>query len=102
MLTSWFCALLAQRVLPFLGWRILRSNVVAACACSTYAISEAGELFYFGEDQIDVDDLGQVVAAAAGHKHACAIEADGELVCFGDIDAGQCDKLPDGPVMASD
>ena len=47
-------------------------------------------------------DLGPVLAAAVGSYHTCAVQADGQLVCFGDSTlANQCDVPPDlGPVLA--
>ena len=92
----------AQHVLPFLGWRMLQSNAVAADGSSTCAISQAGLLVCFGkhEDALP-SNLGVVVAMAAGFSHACAVKASGELVCFGGNECGQCDVPPDlGPVMA--
>ena len=88
----------AQHVLPFLGWRMLQSNAVAADGSSTCAISQAGLLVCL--DALP-SNLGVVVAMAAGFSHACAVKASGELVCFGGNECGQCDVPPDlGPVMA--
>ncbi|CAE7821554.1 UVR8 [Symbiodinium microadriaticum] len=87
----------AQRVLPFLGWRLLRASPVAAGGFGTCAINQAGQLVCFGKDQ----DLGPVVAVAAGNVHTCAVKASGELVCFGRNEYGECDVPPDlGPVVA--
>ena len=35
--------------------------------------------------------LGPVAAVAAGNVHACAVQAEGALVCFGHNTTGQCD-----------
>ena len=32
---------------------------------------------------------------AAGSQHTCAVKANGDLVCFGDNECGQCDVPPD-------
>ena len=101
----------AQRVLPFLGWRILHSNgPVSAMSYTTCVISEAGQLvrfghtrsaFRFGEEVALPADLGPVLAVAAAGHHTCAVKASGELVCFGHNDFGQCDVPVDlGPVVA--
>ncbi|CAE7841557.1 Herc4 [Symbiodinium necroappetens] len=95
----------AKDVLPFLGWRVLRARAVAAGELATCAISEAGQLVCFGNNdyvQCDVPpDLGPVVAVAAGARHTCAVKASGELVCFGHNGRGQCDVPPDlAPVVA--
>ena len=42
-----------------------------------------------------------VVAVSAGTLHTCAVRSDGQLVCFGDNDDGQCDVPTDlGAVVA--
>ena len=93
----------AQRVLPFLGWRLSRASAVAASSSATCAISQAGQLVCFGENEDDLPpDLGPVVAVAAGYYHTCAVKASGDLVCFGNNDSGQCDVPADlGPVVAA-
>ena len=92
----------AQRVLPFLGWRMLQSNAVAGFGFSTWAISEAGQLACFGRDPYSLPpDLGPVVTVDAGLQHTCAVKETGELVCFGDNGYGRCDVPLDlGPVVA--
>ena len=41
------------------------------------------------------------LAAAAGYRHACAVRADSQLVCFAQNDSGQCDVPPGlGKVVA--
>ena len=46
-------------------------------------------------------DLGPVSAVAAGWYHTCAVKADGQLVCFGWNDDGQCAVPAEfGPVSA--
>ena len=43
----------------------------------------------------------QVLAVAAGTYHTCAMRTNGQLVCFGRNDYGQCDVPADlGPVLA--
>ena len=45
--------------------------------------------------------LGVAVAASAGDGHICAVREDGQLVCFGGNEKGQCDVPADlGPVVA--
>ena len=48
-------------------------------------------------------DLGAVVAVSAGYEHlTCAARSDGQLVCFGLNDDGQCDVPADlGAVLRS-
>ena len=92
----------AQRVLPFLGWRLSRASAVGASSSATCAISQAGQLVCFGEigDALP-PDLGPVVAVAAGAYHTCAVKTSGELVCFGANYNGQCIVPADlGPVVA--
>eukprot|EP00439_Symbiodinium_sp_Y106_P045761 s3944_g5.t2 len=92
----------AKDVLPFLGWRFVQINAVAAGNFSTYAISEAGQLVCLPENADALpEDLGPAVAVDVGYAHTCAVTASGELVCFGDNHRGRCDVPPDlGPVMA--
>eukprot|EP00747_Dinoflagellata_sp_TGD_P217710 gnl/TRDRNA2_/TRDRNA2_90075_c1_seq2.p1 gnl/TRDRNA2_/TRDRNA2_90075_c1~~gnl/TRDRNA2_/TRDRNA2_90075_c1_seq2.p1 ORF type:complete len:212 (+),score=9.82 gnl/TRDRNA2_/TRDRNA2_90075_c1_seq2:41-637(+) len=39
--------------------------------------------------------LGPITAVAAGGWHTCALQNDGQLICFGAGNAGQC-KVPNG------
>ena len=46
-------------------------------------------------------DLGRVVSVSASYGHTCAVQADGQLVCFGHNPNKQCDVPADlGPVLA--
>ena len=53
-----------------------------------------------GTGQCNVPEaLGLVVETSVGSAHSCAVQAEGELVCFGDNTHGQCDVPEDlGPV----
>ena len=47
-------------------------------------------------------DFGRVLSVSAGQAHTCAVQADGQLVCFGDNYFGQCDVPADlGPVLTA-
>ena len=47
-------------------------------------------------------DLGPVMAIAAGGHHTCAVRSNGQLVCFGENFAGECNVPTDlGPVVAT-
>ncbi|CAE7804148.1 UVR8 [Symbiodinium sp. CCMP2592] len=62
----------------------------------------AGQFVCFGYPGYSLQaELGPVVAVSAGESHSCALRADGQLVCFGDSENGQCEVPPDlGPVVA--
>ena len=46
-------------------------------------------------------NLGTVLAVSAGSGHTCAVRSDGQLVCFGWNDDGQCDVPTDlGAILA--